>query len=130
MSADEKNDKIATLIGGVFKPCECGFENCRCIHHRWHWNPDANPWNQDWHTDSQTRPNITDDRPDFIHDLNAMHKAELTMSQGMLQDYLSNLLPMMKEGPYETNEDLWIARSIRATAEQRAEAFILTMENQ
>ena len=66
--------------------------------------------------------------PDYLHNLNAMHEAELMLSQGMLQDYLSNLLPMMKECENETNEYNWVVRAVRATAAQRAEAFALTME--
>ena len=67
--------------------------------------------------------------PDYLYDLNAIHNIEIKMSQGMLQDYLSYLMPMMKESSNETNEQLWIERAIRANASQRAEAIVLMMNN-
>lgn len=66
--------------------------------------------------------------PDYLNDLNAMHEAISSLSQGQLQDLMGYLLPMMKEGPFETNEELWVMRTLRATAAQRAEAYVLTME--
>ena len=128
MTDDEKNDRIATLIGGVLKPCECGFERCQ-KQTRWHWKPNANPWHREWHSEYQKRPDITDERPDFIHDLNAMHEVEKDIFNGtsgwrIEDDYLRNLSTVIGI-PVDKNEAVspYIAS---ATAEQRAEAFFRT----
>ena len=125
MSDDENNDRIASLIGGVFKPCECDFEQCT-KYPRWHWKPEANPWNIEWQTIQQKRPDITNERPDFLHDLNAMHEAEKILGK-LAGDYDCNLWIILKRD-WELLDPKAIISSWYATARQKAEAFVMTME--
>jgi hypothetical protein len=60
--------------------------------------------------------------PDYCNDLNAMHEAEKQMSTGEHSFYLRTLAGITTNNP----DDLGIA--VFATARQRAEAFVLTME--
>ena len=119
-----KNSRIATLIGGVFKPCECSecmkdpdimednnnFSRVK----RWHWSDGS--ITDDW------------DLPDYIHDLNAMHKAEKTIPPEKIIDYMANmskLLPITEDRGNSQKPEGWLWHM---TAEQRAEAFVITME--
>ena len=64
--------------------------------------------------------------PDYVHDLNAMHKVEklLDITLGQEITYMEKLIEVMSspEGCYPGNI-LW-----HASAAQRVEAFVLTME--
>jgi len=56
--------------------------------------------------------------PDYLNDLNAMHEAEKSLTVSQWAYYLDNLTD-----PYSPN---WEA-AVRATAAQRAEAFLRTL---
>lgn len=62
--------------------------------------------------------------PDYLNDLNAMHWAEMNMSEEQPECYEENLIRVMStpEGCHP-GRVLWFA-----TAAERAEAFALTME--
>jgi hypothetical protein len=62
---------------------------------------------QEWHIDSL---------PDYLNDLNAMHEAEKTLSDDNLKSYRGWLVVVC-------NGEHW-----RATAAQRAEAFLRTID--
>jgi len=103
LSDDALTERVAELCGGVWKPCECGFEGC-LKHERWHW-PDGT---------------ITNDCPDYAYDLNAMHTAEsdMRLKLGHFEAALSYLNWLKKiTGASEA--------PIFATARQRAEAFVM-----
>ena len=65
---------------------------------------------------------ITKEIPDYINDLNAMHEVEATIPEEKELEYTDNLscLTDFKDG----YANIW-----RTTAEQRAEAFVLTMDS-
>lgn len=71
------------------------------------WQYHGNPYN-----------NLT---PDYLNDLNAMHEAEETLDRDMLGEYLAYLMKAQGETVIS-----W--RLPFATAAQRAEAFVLTLE--
>jgi hypothetical protein len=63
---------------------------------------------------------VEDSMPDYLNDLNAMHEAEKTIHddyRDMYADYLVEISGFHPLGVWST------------TARQRAEAFVLTMEN-
>jgi hypothetical protein len=62
------------------------------------------------------------DIPDYLNDLNAMHKAEDTLTPDQLTEYCNRLTaPVSAVGiPHKS-------KGIRATARQRAEAFLRTL---
>jgi hypothetical protein len=60
--------------------------------------------------------------PNYPHDLNAMHEAEKTLSENDRQKYLDILAAAPRNDRYLT----W-ADSVFATAEQKAEAFLRTL---
>lgn len=62
--------------------------------------------------------------PRYTEDLNAMHAAEKELSMGHLQDYVSILAGVGDNRPETYDHFIAIAR---ATAAQRAEAFLRTM---
>ena len=55
--------------------------------------------------------------PDYLNDLNAMHEAEKHIPDSLWNQYCDLLERLSKEG-----------ESIHATASEKAEAFVLTME--
>ena len=57
--------------------------------------------------------------PDYLNDLNAMHEAE-----GLLDEMQNRRYNQLLKGPYEASYPF------HATAAQRAEAFVLTMEGE
>lgn len=60
--------------------------------------------------------------PDYLNDLNAMHEAEKVLTDDQLWKYSVNLHSLVKEDP--NNRESW---QFRATAAQRAEAFLRTL---
>jgi len=78
-----------------------------------------------WHK-KEEEDNWQDNPPDFPNDLNAMHKVEekYLRTAVMRARYQENLCEVLrKEYPKWTCTTYWFA-----TARQRAEAFVLTME--
>jgi hypothetical protein len=77
---------------------------------------------QEWHIDSL---------PDYLNDLNAMHDAEKNFSASSEQmRYAFNLLNVMKLQVKYEDDDLnvdYCWHACRATAAQRAEAFLRTL---
>jgi hypothetical protein len=66
--------------------------------------------------DSRTLVTMPDHLPDYLNDLNAMHEAEKTLSDDNLKSYRGWLVVVC-------NGEHW-----RATAAQRAEAFLRTID--
>ena len=66
--------------------------------------------------------------PDYLHDLNAMHEAEKVLNKEKGGDYAATLFDISLEGliPTKRDEDAWFFH-VRATATQRAEAFLRTL---
>lgn len=63
-----------------------------------------------------------DHLPDYINDLNAMHEAEKMLNVPQMREYRSRLAVMFTDHP-----DDGLAQAINATATQRAEAFLRTL---
>jgi hypothetical protein len=90
------------------------------------WETNGKYW---WNLElDKTRPynddGIRTEVPDYLNDLNAMHEAEKLLSQNdhdRIGDYTGNLTVAM--GAYNASW-MWTF----ATAAQRAEAFVLTMD--
>jgi len=67
-----------------------------------------------------------DDLPDFLHDLNAMHEAEKSLSGINYEQYMLHVQRLVD--PRGTCHGAMVAwRVMRATAAQRAEAFLRTL---
>lgn len=64
--------------------------------------------------------------PDYLNDLNAMHEAESIIGVGQISRYMRLLADRDKITDSDIKRDDWAA--VHATAAQRAEAFVLTME--
>ncbi len=62
--------------------------------------------------------------PNYLNDLNAMHEAEKVLEDELMTEYLQNLSLITHD------EDHWSHAwdQVRATARQRADAFLLTLE--
>ena len=67
-----------------------------------------------------------DKRPDYLNDLNAMHEAEKLLKVYRIHKYCDNVDMIMAEDFVSGMCDI----NIMATAAQRAEAFVLTMEEE
>jgi archaellum biogenesis protein FlaJ (TadC family) len=68
--------------------------------------------------------------PDYLNDLNAMREVERTIPYVLQTDYLNTLADVLGVGDAATNwsEDEWgIFKMVSATASQRAEAFLRTL---
>jgi hypothetical protein len=63
---------------------------------------------------------------DYENDLNEMHKAEMKLPEGLWDLYLDNLLKVVEDGPSGKNCNVIFA--VCATAKERAQAFIKTIE--
>ena len=68
--------------------------------------------------------------PEFLHDLNAMHEAEETLTCAQIMEYGRMLVKLAKlncipGAKYNQWVSLW--RMYHATAAQRAEAFLRTL---
>lgn len=61
--------------------------------------------------------------PNYLNDLNAVHEAEMVLTEEQRSIYCYHLLPN-KEQAFE-REDVWIGA--HATSAQRAEAFLRTL---
>ena len=57
--------------------------------------------------------------PDYLNDLNAMHEAEKTLTFHQETDYIAHLMRQHKDYP--------MTQGFMATAAQRAEAFLRTL---
>ena len=66
--------------------------------------------------------------PDFVNDLNAMHEAEKSIPLVKLECYWKHLVRICSHPRLMLDGVEHGAVAIRATAAQRAEAFVLTME--
>lgn len=66
----------------------------------------------------------TDSLPDYPNDLNAMHEAESILTPSQLGDYQNDLMDVLIRDAKKDNADYWL---IKATARQRAEAFLRTI---
>ena len=65
--------------------------------------------------------------PDFLNDLNAMHDAEMTLTQDQQLDY-SRHIGKLVTSHLPASRAAWMDfRLINATATQRAEAFLRTI---
>lgn len=59
--------------------------------------------------------------PDYLNDLNAMHEAEKVLTAGQLETFRENLSDLL-------GDSCRMGFAIHATAAQRAEAFLRTIE--
>lgn len=73
-----------------------------------------------WHGDGHIS---IDHIPDYCNDLNAMHESEETLAESLQEKYLDNLYSVCN--PDSMYNDTW--KMNRATARQRAEAFLKTI---
>lgn len=102
MSQKKQRVAIAEAVGGVFKPCACGF--CDGEAHRWHW-PDGP---------------ITDDCPDYPNSLGDMYEAVETLRHKDGPEWFDFQKHLMDICGSTMN-------CIQATAAQRAESFLKTL---
>jgi len=63
--------------------------------------------------------------PDYLNDLNAMHDAEKTLSEKRIRSYAFTLAQVLDTSPTVDLDDQFL--NIHATAAQRAEAFLRTI---
>lgn len=63
------------------------------------------------------------DLPNYLHDLNAMHAAVMTLPAELWQTYIDTLIPVVDGGP--PREHMFAI--FNATASKRAEAFLRTI---
>jgi hypothetical protein len=112
LSEEEQGDKVAELLGWRFvEGLDCpslSFSGARCCADCWV-DPDGNAGCGD----------II--RPDYLNDLNAMHEAVNSLTD-VQYDCFCDILWNMCGGASGKHG------AINATAAQRAEAFVLTME--
>lgn len=59
--------------------------------------------------------------PDYLNDLNAMHEAEKVLTEGQRRTFFFHLFGTQRLD----DSDLW--KAVHATAAQRAEAFLRTL---
>ena len=72
---------------------------------------------------------IAENLPDYLHDLNAMHEAEKVLTEDQLSDYGAFLKGKDNESvSLYTPEHREIAKVAMASAAQRAEAFLRTID--
>ena len=80
-------------------------------------------------TDSINYPRIFEEVPDYLNDLNAMHEAEKVLQFSQQYEYASRLMQTMGLPRNDPDRSLeMIYKSIHATASQRAETFLRTIE--
>lgn len=65
--------------------------------------------------------------PDYLHDLNAIHQAEMMLDKDQLWDFASKLSCVMDAAPRRFNGMAWEAHHVSPTAPQRCEAFLRTL---
>jgi hypothetical protein len=67
--------------------------------------------------------------PCYLDDLNAMHDAEMLLTEKQFQDYTFNLFKLFHGEENGNTADFPSNRTVMcATASQRAEAFVLTLD--
>ena len=71
-----------------------------------------------------TRPRGKERLPDYLNDLNAMHEAENGLTDGQIPDWKASLRAIVTRDANEWLDNL----TERATAAQRAEAFLRVIE--
>ena len=95
LTDEEKQIEVAKL---------CGFES----------------WTDEYGTGQWERNRKAEDPPDYLNDLNAMHKAEMLLDDVQYAAYWQHLVNVCVATGY--------ARMTSTTAAQRAKAFVLTKE--
>lgn len=68
--------------------------------------------------------------PDYLNDLNAMHEAVMSLTYGQRMSYQENLASVVDAGDAHTywwEADHYRDKVLNATAPQRAEAFLRTL---
>jgi len=65
--------------------------------------------------------------PDYLTDLNAMHEAEKVLTEGQIYSYTGNLCKLMPHTKIFPSVHVSWTETVRATAAQRAEAFLRTI---
>jgi hypothetical protein len=122
LTPEQQRIKVAELCGRR----KCGYRETKgFIDEDGVWNPQGNEV-----FSTTGRGIMTDDLgrivPDYLNDLNAMHEAETTIPVQMRETYYNNLICVVYNGDY--TEGIRGSRVCSATAAQRAEAFVMTME--
>ena len=88
------------------------------------------PVNSAWHKKADGPYNWQDNPPDYLNDLNAMHEAEESIKRGSIQETKwIGMLELITFGVVcpERHEVVQLQALVKATAAQRAEAFVLVM---
>lgn len=65
--------------------------------------------------------------PEYLSDLNEMHAAEKLIPGGKMIDYYENLVEVVRDG-WPKSDPLMPIRVMRATAAQKAQAFLMTFD--
>lgn len=82
-----------------------------------------------WECPCGRPPNTTDQykpSPDYLNDLNAMHKAKKTLTPIQREQYIVYLYcVVLGDGDYNRNDDQWKVHN--PSADQEAEAFLKTV---
>ena len=112
LSPEEQRIRVAELCGGRFSGCRCG--RCTADYELWHW-PDGR---------------ISDEPPNYLNNLNACHGMEQMLDEA--QDHPITYWEALMEivGCTDSNDGNEMRKVICATAAQRCEAFVLTMEEE
>lgn len=87
---------------------------------------DPSPSEQQYWTSPDGRNHVfPHNLPDYLSDLNAMHEAEKVLTEMQWHRYLQELAKVVRE---KGQAEIRIAQYVRATAAQRAEAFLRTID--
>lgn len=109
LSDKELRIRVAELDGWKYEACHCGV--CRGVDKVWCRKGDPAYFD------------YTDSLPDFPQDLNAMNKLERALDEKQMDSYCNALFDVIPLPHFAY-------QAITATARQRAEAFVFTMEGE
>jgi len=87
-------------------------------------NPDYEPYWEDPKGNMIAKVGFQNRLPDYLNDLNAMHEAEKALNELSWMHYLRNLAEIVRK-PKQC--EIQISQYVHATAAQRAEAFLRTL---
>ena len=111
LTPEEQRIKVAELCGWVY-------DGRRTV-------ATGRPEEQVWCIPTTEKWARTFELPDYLNDLNAMHKAEkLLKTEAQLDSWYGCLKHLVRVDGNHTSS----TQAMQATAAQRAEAFVLTME--
>ncbi len=116
MTKKAQRKAIAKACGWIFQPDEFGWSFAKLNKY--------SPW---WKYDADEEEHVP--FPNYPKDLNAMYKAEKLLNAGQINTYIGYLYKFTKVAEAKSNPwEIIAARvAIHATAAQRAEAFLRTL---